>query len=328
MSNIRDIAKLAGVSITTVSRIFSQDETLHVTDDTRSRVMEAAKKLNYHYKPKKPQLSIGCIMSLTYNYSDPYFYEILNGIQEYCSKNNAVISLIISYSQFLEMKSGLEEKIKQLDGLIATDVPGGNLDQLTRLNHKIVFIDNYHYGYCNVGFNKVYANRVIMNYLIDCGYKKIAYIGGPGQHPNIHDSHRLMVYREELRKNNIPYDPSLIYDCGWRKEICEQQIEILLKDHPDIQVIFAGSDSLASTILNKLQKMGKRCPEDIGIVGFNDNEIAKTMRPALTTLHLPSKEMGFLAARMLIEQISQNISLNLEVSLPCELIVRSSTRQI
>lgn len=326
MPTIRDVAKDAEVSITTVSRILTNDPTLHISDDTRNKVLDSIQKLNYHYKPKKQQTSIGVIMSLTYNYNDPYFFEILNGIQEYCSNHNAIISLVLSYQQFLESKNSLEDKIKELDGLIVTEISDGNLEYLTSLNNCLVFIDNYIPGYCNVGYNVYYANELIMDHLIKCGYKKIAYVGGPSGHDEFLTNKRLVVYREALRKANIEYDESLIYNCMWNTDICKDIVKDLLEKHPDVDAIFAGSDSLAVATLKVLNEMNIKCPDDIGVIGFNDNDIASTITPALTTINLPSKDMGKYGAKRLMSQIKKNKNSDLEINLPVKLIVRQSTK--
>ena len=98
MATIREVAKAANVSITTVSKILSNDPDFRASQETRERVLKTAEELHYQYTGKKSQLHIGCIMSLTYSYSDPYFNDILGGIQSYCASHNAFISLIVSYS--------------------------------------------------------------------------------------------------------------------------------------------------------------------------------------------------------------------------------------
>lgn len=328
MATIRDVAKEASVSITTVSKILSNDPSFHVSDTTRKRVMQAVKSLNYKYAEKKSQIRIGCIMSLTYSYSDPYFSDILSGIQTYCASHNAFISLIVSYSQLRDSKSDLEKQLQELDGFIITDLPEGKFEFITKLNKKIVFVDNYISGYCNIGYNDIYANLLIMEHLINCGYRKIAYIGGPSGTTDFLSNPRLMIYREVLRRNDISYEPDLIYDCGWDNKLCALQVRELLSRHPDTQVIFAGSDSLAITVLAQLKEFNLQCPKDIGIVGFNDIMLAKSFTPPLTTVRLPSIEMGKLAAKMLIQQIKTNTILNQQILLPVELKVRESTRNI
>lgn len=328
MSTIRDVAREAGVSITTVSKILSNDPSFHASEATRKRVMQAVNDLNYKYAEKKSQIRIGCIMALTYSYSDPYFSDILSGIQTYCASHNAFISLIISYSQLRDVTYDLEKQLQELDGFIITDLPEGKFESVTKLGKKTVFVDHYISGYCNVGFNDIYANQLIMKHLISCGYRKIAYIGGPSGHCDFLSNSRLMIYREILRQNDIPYDPELIYDCGWDSKLCAMQVRELLTRHPDTQVIFAGSDTLAITVLAQLKEFGLKCPEDIGVVGINDIMLAKNFTPPLTTVRLPSVEMGELAAEMLIRQIKTNTTLNRQILLPVELKVRGSTRNI
>lgn len=326
MSNIRDVAKKANVSITTVSRILTSDPTLHVSNQTKEKVADAIRELNYTYKPKKTQLNIGCIMSLSYNYSDPYFSDILYGIQSYCSTHNAVISLIISYSQFKEMRSGLDKRMENLDGLIITDISDGKFEFFSSLNKKMVFVDNYVDGYCNVGFNITYANRLIFKHLNDCHYKKMAYIGGPDDAMEFESTTRMIVMREFLRQNQLSYEPELYYNCLWDPKICATQVRELLLKHPDVDVIFAGSDSLATVVIRQLNDLGYKCPDDIGVVGFNDNYISQNFTPTITTVKLPAREMGELAANVLIDQITKDQNYNIQLLLPVELKVRQSTK--
>ena len=106
------------------------------------------------------------------------------------------------------------------------------------------------------------------------------------------------------------------------------QTKELLAKRPDTQAIFAGSDSLAVVVLSQLKEIGLKCPEDIGVVGFNDIMLAGSFSPSLTTVRLPSVEMGELAAEMLIRQIKTGTTLNQQILLPVELKVRESTRDI
>ena len=229
------------------------------------------------------------------------------------------------------MTPGLKKQLSELDGLIITEIPPETLEFITTLNKKIVFVDNYIDGYCNIGYNTVYANQLIFDHIIKCGYKKIAYIGGASNSsaPSDFDSCcRMMIFRETLRANNIPYDPELIYNCDWDSKVCAAQVKELLSKHPETKVIFAGSDSLASVILSQLKKLNLKCPQDIGVVGFNDISLSKNFSPALTTVRLPSAEMGKLAAEVLIRQIKSNSVLKQQILLPVELKVRESTRKI
>ena len=131
-----------------------------------------------------------------------------------------------------------------------------------------------------------------------------------------------------LPHDDLPYDPELIYHCDWDSKVCAAQVKELLSKHPETEVIFAGSDSLASAILSQLKKLNLKCPQDIGVVGFNDISLSKNFSPALTTVRLPSAERGKLAAEVLIRQIKSNSVLKQQILLPVELKVRESTRKI
>ena len=328
MATIRDVAKKAQVSIATVSKILSGDPGFHVSESTRKRVMKSVEELNYTYVEKKRPIRIGCIMSLTYSYSDPYFNDLMSGIQSYCSSHNALVSLVVSYSQFREMKDGLEKQLAQMDGLIITSWPEDKLNFIRQLKKPVVFMEHYVNGSCNVGYNEFYANQLVMDHIISCGYRHIAYIGGPMDYHDFEDSARMIVYRESLRKNGIPFDPELLYNCKWDSKLCAVQTRELLAKHPETQIIFAGSDSMAIVILSQLNSLGLHCPDDIGVIGFNDLELAQSFTPPLTTLHLPSIEMGQKAAEVLIQQIKTNTEQNLQILLPVELKVRNSTKKI
>ena len=322
MATIREVAKAANVSITTVSKILSNDPDFRASQETRERVLKTAEELHYQYTGKKSQLHIGCIMSLTYSYSDPYFNDILGGIQSYCASHNAFISLIVSYSQLHNMTPGLKKQLSELDGLIITEIPPETLEFITTLNKKIVFVDNYIDGYCNIGYNTVYANQLIFDHIIKCGYKKIAYIGGASNSsaPSDFDSCcRMMIFRETLRANNIPYDPELIYNCDWDSKVCAAQVKELLSKHPETEVIFAGSDSLASAILSQLKKLNLKCPQDIGVVGFNDISLSKNFSPALTTVRLPSAEMGKTGGRSVDSSDQKQLRIKTADPSPCRI---------
>ncbi len=330
MITIRDVAKASGFSVTTVSRIFSGDPDFHASPETKQKILDTANELGYSYKSRKHYLNIGCVMSITYSYSDPYFIDILSGIQSFCDKHNASISLIISYAQCQELSPSLQKRIQKLDGLIITELPKERVDYFKNLGKKIVFVDNPMNGYCSVGFDVVYANELIMRHLIKRGYKRIAYIGGPtdenGMQTEFDSSYRLMVYRETLRKANITYDPSIIFNCMWDTQQCVAILKSLFSANRKIDAIFAGSDSLATVIIRQLNTLSIRCPEDIGVVGFNDIEVSKDITPSLTTVHLPTRDMGETAAKILISQITENTVDTMHYLLPVKLVVRESTK--
>ncbi len=327
MATIREIAKKANVSIATVSRILSGDTTFSIKDSTRERVQQIASELGYEKLNKKRELEIGCLMSLTYKSNDPFFINILTGVQNYCAKHNAVIQLVLSYPQFQNMSKSFSQRIEKLDGLIVTDFPSDKIDRLTQLNSYITFIDHKVNGMCSVEYDDVYANEIMVQHLVDCGYRNIAYIGGPSNNFEFLYCTRLMVLRNTLQKFRISYDESMFLNCDWNDDTCRRMTRELVHSCPNIDCIIAGSDSLATVIISELAMMGIRCPLDIGVIGFNDNPISKNFRPPLTTVYLPAQRMGELGAKLLINQITSQTHYDFQIVLPVELRCRDSTRK-
>lgn len=325
MNSIRDVAKKSGISITTISRYLNNDSTLSIKEETKKKIDETINELGYTYSSRKKQLSFGCIMSLTYAYFDPYFTEILAGVQEYCQANGCIIAMIISYEQARNLSPAIEKKIQALDGLLVTDVLNNSIEHLKKLNSNLVFMDCYINGFTAVGFDHLHANQIMINHLIDSGYRNIAYIGGESGGEDVEHCVRLMCLREALRDHNIPYDRELVYDCRWDPVACKSCVNDIIENHPEVDAIFAGSDSMAVAVVNELSELGVKCPEEIAVVGFNGNEIATSHKPSITTLKLPTVEMGRTAAELLHEQARKKKSFNYQLLLPVEFIKGETT---
>lgn len=333
MSNIREVAQRAGVSIATASRILSNDSTFKTTEATKQKVLAATSELNYNFCPRKktaPKLRIGCILPLSSEkYSDPFFSSILLAIEEECNEQNATVSAIrtcneLQNPQLLEELCGMK-----LDGLVLMEeMPEDILNLLKKHVPHLIAIDKPDSDFNMVGFDHIYSNTLAMKHLLKSGYRRIAYVGGSSPYFTVLNSFRLMVYREELRKSHIPYDESIIRDCGWDLDACAQCAEeLLLSDNPP-DAIFAGSDTLASVILSVIYRLGMKCPDDVGVIGFNNLDMSAHTAPPLTTINIPTKAIGKCAASRLIELIHTNDPLIMKINLPADLIIRESTRQI
>lgn len=329
MATLRDVAKLAGVSLATASRILSNDSEFKTTPETKQKVEDAVVTLNYTFKSKAKanKYNIGCIMAITTEkYGDPFFNSILAAAEEESAKYGMAITSIKNYHELKEPFI-LSEMCKQnLDGLLLMeDLPNEIFTTLSDAIPYIVGIDRYCDDYNNVGFDHIEAAFQVMNHLIDCGCRRIAYIGGGAPNTNFLDSKRMIAYREALRRANIPYDPDIVINCDWDIERCAQSCEQLmnLKQRPD--AIFAGSDTLASVILGKLYEMDIHCPRDISVVGFNNLATAAHMIPPLSTVDVLTREIGRRAVRRLYELMHDHDDTVLNILLPTKFIERSST---
>ncbi len=335
MANIRDVAHAAGVSITTVSRVLSQDDNFKVTDQTRQRVLEAAAQLHYTIRPaarRQKKVKLGCVLALTAEkYGDPFFDGILNAAEEECSHQGAVISVIKNYNDLNHPETVQELSNAGLSGMILMERVSQDIyDELQRHIPHILFVDNDEAGsYFNgVGFDHAAANWQAMNCLLSHGYRRIGIISGGSPNEPFIESNRYIVYIEAIRRAGLTYDPALVKDCFWDLDLCAAQTKELLSLPEPPDAIFAGSDSLASAILGTLYSMGLRCPRDIGVIGFNNINLSAHLIPPLTTIEIPTAEIGITAVRRIMDMIRGNGGMPRKILFPTKLIMRESLKEV
>ncbi len=331
MANIRDVASKAGTSITTVSKVLSNDPTFKVTEATKESIHQAVKELDYvfHKKTKgTKKFRIGCIMAMTsVKYSDPYFTSILSGIEEEAKISNCNVTYHINYDELENPKKLEEMYAMNLDGLIIMEtLPKAVLNDIMANISHVIAVDNYRNIMNSVGFDHFESTKQVMKHLIRRKYKRIAYIGGGSPNIDMYDTKRLIMYRESLRIANLTYDDSIVKDCYWDLDLCAIQTNELLEMNPRPDAIFAGSDSLAQVVLGQIHQHKLRCPEDIAVVGFNNLNFSSYLIPPLTTVDVPSSNMGKIAVKRMLEMIQLNDQSIYSIILPTQLIERSSTR--
>lgn len=335
MANIRDVAAEAGVSIATVSRILSGDAAFQATAHTRQCVFDAAQRLRYvlSLAPRRQKkIPFGCVLALTAEkYSDPFFTAILSAAEEECDRQGAAISVVRNYNE-LRNPVVLQELLGAgLAGVLLMErIPNDLLDRIEERIPNILFIDNdaADYRFDGVGFDHGNANRQVMRCLLTHHYRRIAVISGSSPNDPFSDSVRLLTYRESLRQAGLPFEEAYVKDCSWDLDLCARQTRELmsLKEPPD--AIFAGSDSLATAILGTLYAMGLRCPDDVGVIGFNNISLSAHMAPPLTTIGVPTREIGYAAVQRLMDMVQGRGGCKRKILFPTELIMRGSLRDM
>lgn len=331
MATIRQVAKEAGVSIATVSRVLSADPGFTVKSETRDKILAAVRKLNYEIPIREPrQLRFGCVLAdTTDKYGDPFFMEILQAMEESCRDKGAMIASTKSYQE-LEDPQILQEFLgEDLSGVFLMEHVSAEVMTAIKSHIKnIVFIDNDEpdYYFNNVGFDHMTANWQVMDCLLNKGYKRIGIISGGTNRVPLSGTVRLVTYREMLRRAGIEYDEVLVKDCLWDLDLCKSKTEELmdLPEPPD--AIFAGSDSLASVVLGTLYSMGYRCPRDVGVIGFNNIDLSEHMVPPLTTIEVPTVDIGKAAVERMLQIIDGDKSIR-RILFPTEIIERKSLKR-
>ena len=331
MANVRQVAKKAGVSIATVSRVLSGDPAFNVKEETKKKILKAAAELGYSLPDRsRIRYRFGCILSHTADkFSDPFFTDIIMAIEKECKRHKASIVISRSYRE-LEDRAILREFLEQdLNGVFVMErIRADIMAEIEAKIPHIILIDNNDpfYRFDNVGFDHSTANWQVMNCLFERGYKRIAMISGSSPEEPLMDTIRFITYKEALRRADIPYSPELVKDCHWDLDICAEKTRELMTLKNPPEAIFAGSDSLASVVMGTVYSMDLRCPEDVGIIGFNNISLSEHLFPPLTTIEIPTESIGRTAAKRMMRIITDNDSAVRRILFPTKLILRESLK--
>ncbi|MDF2985682.1 MAG: transcriptional regulator, LacI family [Eubacterium sp.] len=340
MATIRDVAKMANVSTATVSRILNADKTYKVTNETRERVWQAVKTLNYVRNQVKESVNkvdiknstvskvkIGCILCVTREkYTDPYFMSILSGVEAKLIENGYSLSVIRTINELQDPTILFNTLSESLTGLIVMETLSDEIySQLKDKVEFIVGIDTKHQDIDNVCYDQFAAAEKAVQHLIDKGHRRIGFIGGTDGIDPIRKEQRYRGYLSVLEDNNIKEDFDIVKNCEWDSKMCySKTIEILnVQDRPT--AIFAASDLMAMIAVNAIYEQGLKVPDDIAVIGLSNIDMSKYSNPPLSTIDVPKTQMGEIAAEILITLIKGERSLPKKIILPTSLVVRNST---
>lgn len=323
---IADIAQMAGVSASTVSRVLSGAN--KVSEAKREAVLKAVSDLNYHPNMFARGLASGQSMTigvLTQNFGSPFYDAIIQGIVQRLNKTGYFpIFADGQWQQEMEVEAIQAMMRRQIDGLI---VLGGYLtfDELKELagNIPVVIVARKLAGFeenC-VSIDNVEAACQATQHLIDLGHRQIVHICGPMDHPDARD--RRDGYLKALAEAGIEPDPELIIDGAFRRQSGVLAVEMLLSRRTTFSAVFAANDQMAFGTRLGLYRRGIRVPEDVSLVGFDDEPAAAFMIPPLTTVRQPAVQLGLEAAKIVLARLKGEQVV--ATPLKAELVVREST---
>lgn len=332
MYTIKDIAKKANVSVTTVSNVIHANNP-HVSQKTVEKIKEIIEE--FHYVPNMSARSlvnnssriIGVINHLIPSrgesfLQDPFHTASIGGIEKELSEHGYFLML-----RSVTTESDLFSLMKNwsMDGMIFVGLfKDAFYQMLMELHVPVVLIDSYidDDTVMSVGLEDKKGACIATKYLIDCGHREILFASPKIKAGGVL-SQRLEGYKQALREAGIHFERQNIFESAMTIEATVALGE-KIADHPEATAVFATADSMAAGIISGLRNAGKKVPEDISVVGFDDLSISQLTTPRLTTIHQDAMEKGRIAAQMLINYLNDSNKMYKKVVLPVHLIERDS----
>ena len=326
MITIKDVAKAAGVSISTTS--YALNDKGNVSKEKKDNIIRIAKELGYtpngaakNLKKQKTEL-IGLFV---HDINGPFYNELIRGIQQ--------VTILNGYELVVFCDSGTKKNSsynflseRRVDGaiIISPTIKDDEIIKLTKTGLPIVVLDREITGdkLCNVLVdNKNGASNAVMH-LINQGYKDIAFLSGPeGTYDN---KKRFDGYVRTLKSNGIKFNEKMILRGSFTENSgYEAIIKYLEENKKPPEAIFSSNDEMAIGAIFALRDKGFNVPKDVAVVGFDNLVVSSYITPALTTVKRPMYEMGLLSTHTLFNMLNGS-EVNKSVTLSTELVIRDS----
>ncbi|KZZ83633.1 MULTISPECIES: LacI family DNA-binding transcriptional regulator [Bacillaceae] len=336
MTTIKDIAKAAGVSVTTVSRALNGYS--DVNEKTRKKIIEISKELNYSPNILARGLvmnkskTIGLLVSGFNKESikDNFTFEVLSGINQYAAETDYDLVLFNTTSTKQREKTYAQLcRERRVDGVILQGIKTDDpyLQEVVESNIPCVLID-IPIQTENVGFvttDNIAGAKSAVRYLIELGHKNIAMVNG-------HDlafvsQERLEGYKRALSEAGLSFRKELVINGAFEEGKSEEVTHKLLNDYPEVTAVFCASDLMALGSIKAAGKSGRKVPESLSVIGYDDILLSSYVSPSLTTIAQNKQQLGFHAAQQLIEMLEKE-SAPAHIILETELKIRQSTAGI
>ena len=340
MITIKEIASKLGLSTTTVSNVI-HGKTKEASAETIERVQKFLEEVEYVPNINARNLAqgqskiIGVVLkSLDFRLwpsdnilSDPFVAEMIGGIESAVREAGYYMMLYIS-DDIAEIIQHIS--IWNVDGLILFSMMDDDGNRVAAKYHKpIVCIDTYsseiNDNFVNVGLDDTKGTYDAVKYLTDNGHRKIGFVSD--NRVGV-DRARFWGYRKALAEAGIEYSDRDFFLLEPSREIFDKNVEKLCKRAQDYTALFCCSDIYASIMMSALKEKGIRIPEDMSIVGFDDNLFSRLCSPALTTVHQDASEKGRVAVETLIGMIMGKEPASREIRLETSLVIRDTVRKM
>jgi LacI family transcriptional regulator len=330
---IKDVAKKAGVSLSTVSLVLNHKK--NVSEETVKKVQQAIDELDYHPRrsaqglASKKSGNIGFILTTDhFSNAEPFYTKIFLGSEFEARKHNYYIILTTVEQKFNKKSIPRLLLERNVDGVIlAGKVPDGLIHYIQQIDLPIIFIDYFpaNGNYPAVLIDNIAGAKQAVKHLIKKGHRQISFVGGDISHPSIQE--RYLGYKQALEEAKIPFNEHLVIldedypgDKNGYSALCK-----LRKRKVSFTAIFAANDAMAFGCMRCMKEKGIKVPDQIALVGFDDVDVSWQMEPQLTTIRVNKEEIGAIAVKNMVDLILSNKKSLGKILVPVELVIRSST---
>ncbi len=324
MSNIRDVAKAAGVSVATVSRALSSPE--KVSESALQKVHEAIRDIGY--RPNLLARSFRSarsysIVVLVPDITNPFFAQVIQAIEDRAQKAGYAVLL----GDTRELSKREQEYVSRVETRLA--------DGVIQLRPHSMSMNELNIPWVNacgcestsgpsVRIDNIGSAQKITDHLIELGHRRIAVIAGLKDNP--HSIERLAGYKASLHNAGIRFDPDLVVDGDFTLWSGQQLTHALIKREPRPTAVFCMSDQMAIGAIQAIKAAGLGVPDDLSIAGFDDIQFARYWEPQITTIAQPAEQLGIQSVELLLRIIEGGEDLSqVEIVLPTEFVARDST---
>ncbi|MDF2586566.1 MAG: alanine racemase [Anaerocolumna sp.] len=329
MVTIKDVAKESGVAISTVSNVLNNVAV--VSEETRKKVLDAVEKLKYvpnmnaKFLKSNKKNTVGLFLP---SIQGDFYKSLMQAVHIQCKIRGFLLNIYVSNENTSEeiysmiISSGVEGAI-----VLNERLSDEYIDRIKLTNMPIVFIDREYSGdrMSSVIIDNVEGATLATEFLIKQGHRRIGYIHGIH---NYDDESRFKAYVNVLNKYSLPLDNSIILRAYFEEAVAYSEMRVLLLkgiEMPD--AFFCANDEMAWGCIRALQDAGIKVPDQISVMGFDDNTLAAYYNPSITTIHSPVVELGNLSAQELIRLVGQDGPGNGSIiRLSPNLIVRDSCK--
>lgn len=328
--NIRDVARLAGVSHQTVSRVINGSN--DVTPETRDRVEAAILELGYRPNAIARSMARGqthTLACIAPNLTDYTFASIIEGAEQQ-ARSQGYFLLSSSAADARSFADLVEELVghRRVDGLLIINPYADERYQLIPPDFPLVFVGAHSRGgpIPSVCLDDEAVARTATRHLLDRGHRRIALVTGPLAEDCSVD--RRIGFTQALEAAGVPFDEGLVYEGDWSATSGHAALLALANRGNLPEAVFAQNDRMALGVLRAARDLGLRVPEQLAVIGVDDMPLASHFDPPLTTMRQDMPGIGREAARLLLAHLKNLPVPQTNLKLPAELVIRQSTRKI